>query len=312
MHRAFAPVAVLPDFTNDSHSQDLVEIEEWNEYGELKQHVTLYYDEFTQPSIHQKPKQPPATAPKAPPAPAPKTTIEKAAAAAAAGAAAAAAAAGGATSGSKTTSKTTSKTPSTAPKTTLPVRSIAEEAAAKAKQVHLQSLREKVYGKGNTSPSSPTDPTKSPTAAAATTPTDKSTPATTITTTDTSSTTGSAAGLQSPTSSGWKPPAAPPTTQSPTSTSWKPRDVDPPVTNLHGAAVANASAEEIVAVEQAQTIKEEPGKEGGKADEEEEESEEDDDDDDDDEEDESDDEEENKKPAAAKPKAGDATKGKAK
>jgi hypothetical protein len=30
----------------------------------------------------------------------------------------------------------------------MPIRSIAEEAAARAKQVHLQSLRDKVYGKG--------------------------------------------------------------------------------------------------------------------------------------------------------------------
>ncbi|KAG9241539.1 hypothetical protein BJ878DRAFT_223804 [Calycina marina] len=29
---------------------DLVEVEDWNEYGELKQHVTMYYDEFTTPS----------------------------------------------------------------------------------------------------------------------------------------------------------------------------------------------------------------------------------------------------------------------
>lgn len=32
----------------------------------------------------------------------------------------------------------------------MPIRNIAEEAAAKAKQVHLQSLRDKVYGKGGT------------------------------------------------------------------------------------------------------------------------------------------------------------------
>ena len=38
---------------------DLVEIEDWNEYGELKQHVKIYYDEFTIPNIHNKPKDPP-------------------------------------------------------------------------------------------------------------------------------------------------------------------------------------------------------------------------------------------------------------
>jgi hypothetical protein len=34
--------------------QDIVEIEEWNEYGELKQHVKIYYDESTIPDIEHK------------------------------------------------------------------------------------------------------------------------------------------------------------------------------------------------------------------------------------------------------------------
>ena len=195
--------------------QDLVEIEEWNEYGELKQHVTIFYDDFTQPSISQAPKAPPAAAPKAPPGPPPKTTIERVAA---------------------TASATTAQV-------TLPIRSIAEEAAAKAKQVHLQSLRDKVHGKGNTpsassSPTSPSATAKSPTSA-------------------TSASSGLAEGLQSPTTSGWKAPAdISQSVQSPTTTSWKPRDVDPPVRQLHGASLADASAEEIAAVERAETIKE--------------------------------------------------------
>ncbi|KAK4042558.1 hypothetical protein C8A01DRAFT_13858 [Parachaetomium inaequale] len=246
---------------------DLTEIEEWNEYGELKQNVTIYYDEFTQPSISQAPKQPPAAAPKAPPAPpapapAPKSPAETAMAAAASAAAA---------------------------KATLPVRSIAEEAAAKAKQVHLQSLRDKVYGKGNTSPSTEKTTTKTPTAPTPTTETKRETKSPTPSdNNDNKKPTSPAAGLQSPTSSGWKPPSAPPTAQSPTTTSWKPRDVDAPVTELHGSVVLPASAEEIAAVERAETIREEPGREESS----EEEGDDDDDDDDDDEEEEEDDEEE--------------------
>ncbi|KAG5916234.1 hypothetical protein E4U42_007740 [Claviceps africana] len=37
---------------------DLTEIEDWNEYGELKQHVKIYYDEYTIPNIHNKPPEP--------------------------------------------------------------------------------------------------------------------------------------------------------------------------------------------------------------------------------------------------------------
>ncbi|KAJ3513307.1 hypothetical protein NM208_g15206 [Fusarium decemcellulare] len=42
---------------------DIVEIEDWNEYGELKQHVTIYYDEHTIPSIHDKLPDPPLKRP---------------------------------------------------------------------------------------------------------------------------------------------------------------------------------------------------------------------------------------------------------
>ncbi|CAG9939699.1 unnamed protein product, partial [Clonostachys rosea f. rosea IK726] len=33
---------------------DIVEIEEWNEYHELKQHLKIYYDENTIPNINNK------------------------------------------------------------------------------------------------------------------------------------------------------------------------------------------------------------------------------------------------------------------
>ncbi|KAL2180286.1 uncharacterized protein P884DRAFT_236948 [Thermothelomyces heterothallicus CBS 202.75] len=246
---------------------DIVEIEEWNEYGELKDHVTFYYDEYTQPSIHQAPKQPPAGAPKAPSA----TTASPAPPAPAPAPAPASASA----SKTTTTEKAASAASTAAANVTLPVRSIAEEAAAKAKQVHLQSLRDKVYGKDNnnnnnsastasTSPSS-TSATASTQASDAT-----STTTTTTTTTSSSASQGTTAGLQSPTSSGWKAPAGGPApVQSPTSTGWKPRDVEPPVTELHGAPVERASAAEIAAVEEAEAIREE-GEEKGKEDDEEE------------------------------------------
>lgn len=115
-----------------------MEIEEWNEYGELKEHVTMYYDEFTQPPISQRPKTPP-------PKPATSTkpsaitqTTEKITLPAP-------------PSSAKSSSSVSALENSTVGKSTLPVRSaagsIAEEAAKKAKEMRLQALREKVYGK---------------------------------------------------------------------------------------------------------------------------------------------------------------------
>ncbi|GAO19504.1 uncharacterized protein UV8b_06596 [Ustilaginoidea virens] len=117
---------------------DLVEIEEWNEYRELKQHVKIYYDEHTIPSIHDIPPEPPklhkpadksaaaksaATAPPAPPLPVAKSTAAP-------------------------TSKASDKTPETGDPTVLPLRSVADEAAQKAKDLRLKALRDKVDGKG--------------------------------------------------------------------------------------------------------------------------------------------------------------------
>ncbi|RDA93844.1 hypothetical protein CP533_6392 [Ophiocordyceps camponoti-saundersi (nom. inval.)] len=109
---------------------DLVEIEDWNEYGELKQHVKIYYDEHTIPSIHDKPKQPQRKQqpksqqkPPAPPA-APQDPPEAPSSSSSAAAAATAAAS-----------------------SSLPIRSVADEAAQKAKALRTKALREKVYGK---------------------------------------------------------------------------------------------------------------------------------------------------------------------
>ncbi|EAA36041.1 hypothetical protein GE21DRAFT_1476 [Neurospora crassa] len=90
---------------------DIVEIEEWNEYGELKQHVTIYQDEFTQPPIGSVPPKPKYGKKKKPAAES---------STAGAGASPAAAASGMASQA-------------------LPMRTLAEEAAAKAKKKKVQA-----------------------------------------------------------------------------------------------------------------------------------------------------------------------------
>ncbi|KAL9943721.1 hypothetical protein ACHAO5_006638 [Verticillium nonalfalfae] len=143
---------------------DLVEIEDWNEYGELKQHVKIYYDEFTIPTIHNKPKDPPKRFVH-PITGAPMKGGSKAGSKAAAGAAAAAAAAASASSSSsakpaappaapplppadekKAATAAPAKKAETGEKVTMPIRSIADEAAQKAKDLRLAALRAKVHG----------------------------------------------------------------------------------------------------------------------------------------------------------------------
>ncbi|KAL1837530.1 hypothetical protein VTJ49DRAFT_3675 [Mycothermus thermophilus] len=255
---------------------DIVEIEEWNEYGELKDHVTIYYDEFTQPSIHEAASKPPVGVRKPSYTPAPTTTTTTTPSTAPASAPAAPPAPKPAvTADQLTAEKATLASPAPsaaapAAPAALPIRSIAEEAAAKAKQVHLQSLREKVYGKGAAKPAETSQAGSTPSTTTTTTSTSENKTSTEPTTTTSSSTPSAeaaaeAASLQSPTSSSWKAPAnqdIATAMQSPRSTSWKsPTDVDPPVTELHGAAVASASPEVIAAVERAETIKEEPEEE---------------------------------------------------
>ncbi|KAG6068766.1 hypothetical protein E4U32_007631 [Claviceps aff. humidiphila group G2b] len=196
---------------------DLVEIEDWNEYGELKQHVKIYYDEHTIPNIHNKPPEPkktqkpaakPAvakntpvatskTAPTAPPAPPlPKAKAKPSS-----------------SSSTPTTTKTATKTPDAESQTTLPMRSVADEAAQKAKELRLKSLREKVHGKKADSDAGAEPASKASTSNIDTshtkedTVTEKSTPA----------------GLQSPTSSTWQnKDAGSLIPQSPTSGKWRP------------------------------------------------------------------------------------------
>ena len=171
----------------------------------------------------------------------------------------------------------------TVSKVTLPIRSIAEEAAAKAKQVHLQSLRDKVYGKGGSKDGKPAEesekketgddksaPAESSDETAAVTATDLGKQESHVSTASVPSTIVSvestAAGLQSPTTGAWKGGHGGDdnilqTLQSPTSAAWKPSDIDAPVTSFSGALVASASAEEIESVEKEEAIPEEPEKE---------------------------------------------------
>ncbi|KAI1082749.1 hypothetical protein F5B20DRAFT_577828 [Whalleya microplaca] len=245
---------------------DLVEIEEWNEYGELKQHVTIYYDDFTIPT---KAQAPPPPAPKPAKAAAPGA---KAAAAAANKKAAASASKGtpapaapplpestksvgraSSTASKKSTASTASKATNASKEST---PSIAEEAAKRAKQVHLNSLRQKVYGnkgdgkdKGKGSDASST---KSKTSSGAS---------------DTSSVRESldkmsisdkkaagAAALQSPTTGSWKGGVPSeenlrPVLQSPNSSTWKTGDA---AKESPGSEAKTASKKDAAATKKAE------------------------------------------------------------
>ncbi|WKT48761.1 hypothetical protein QSH57_013691 [Fusarium oxysporum f. sp. vasinfectum] len=211
---------------------DIVEIEEWNEYGELKEHVTIYFDEFTIPSINDKLPEPPLKRPidltgglLASMTPSP---IAKAVAAAAPKAAA---------------SSATPKT-STEPKKeekALPVRSVADEAAQKAKELRLKTLREKVHGKDGAKAkkedTSAKDTGKSK---------ESETPA------------AKTDGIQSPTSGSWaETDAGRNAIQSPTSGTWK-ESGPGSISSLKRASV-EVSPDEAKAVEAKTAIKEEPG-----------------------------------------------------
>lgn len=319
--------------------QDLVEIEDWNEYGELKQHVTIYYDDFTQPTkaqaaampqpLRRGPVKPAATAKPAakptatavPPAPPMPEKKEKAPE----------------QEGQKSIVDTVKDA---AAQVTLPIRGIAEEAAAKAKDMRLQSLREKVYGKGgkpaeegrveekeDTTTESKTEEkdatleskekkdqgdtlVQKPAPIAIPSPSGRKS----ITSESPVSLLQGTGGMQSPTTGAWK--HGPSTDdflrmlQSPTSTSWKPTDVDEPIKCYRGSLVQTVSEEEIEAIEKAEMIEEDPEAEEEAEEEDEEEKEHKDVDDEEEQDDEDDDEEEDeseedakteKKPAEVKP-----------
>lgn len=230
-------------------AQDLVEIEEWNEYGELKQNVKMYWDERTIPPISQKPATPPPRKPLAAVAPVPRPaaappSVEETG-----------------RSKKEDSVKGESSSASSARKVVMPIHSIADEAAQRAKTLRLQSLREKVYGKkedeeeakdhGDSKIEKERKPPLSPLPSALLEP-PKSPPVS-----DSKITL-----LQSPTTATWKAHSSTEelhdVLQSPNSTSWQPTHVDPPITSLHGSKVENVSEEDIEAIERAETIKEEP------------------------------------------------------
>jgi len=142
----------------------------------------------------------------------------------------------------------------------MPIRSIADEAAQKAKELRLQSLRDKVHGKKDK---------EDKTVAAEVPPAASEEPTPSKASPEASPTRGSVdgkppAGLQSPTTATWKRPSSTEDLremlQSPTSTSWQSTShmESGSVTSLHGSLVENASEEEIAAIERAETIKEDP------------------------------------------------------
>ncbi|KAK2592232.1 hypothetical protein QQS21_010084 [Conoideocrella luteorostrata] len=232
---------------------DLVEIEDWNEYGELKQHVKIFYDEHTIPNIHNKPAEPPK----------PKRPVAKSAA----GAAAAAAASSKSTTTPKpppapplpaaksstdsSTLKAGEKPPEAGQQTTLPMRSVADEAAQKANELRLKSLREKVHGKKADGESKPPSLSQTTTKPDELKEQDKSK----------EQKEDKSPGLQSPTSSAWKnksgEDAFRETVQSPTSGKWRPGSTAGGVT-YKGAAVLAAERKEIDKVENEYKIEEEP------------------------------------------------------
>ncbi|TWU73511.1 hypothetical protein ED733_002221 [Metarhizium rileyi] len=220
---------------------DLVEIEDWNEYGELKQHVKIHYDEHTIPNINNKPPEPikpskPATKPAVasnaaaaskaapsppapPPMPEPKAATEAAA-------------------------KPKDDPAESGKQTTLPLRSVADEAAQKAKELRLKSLRNKVHGTkaedGLPESSSQTNTTEP-------------TPENGDEEKNADATETKPTGLQSPTSTAWKDKSgggARETVQSPTSGRWRPNSVDVNATR--------AGSEDTKMTPKEQVVKKEP------------------------------------------------------
>jgi hypothetical protein len=238
----------------------LVEVEDWNEYGELKQHVTMYYDEFTTPSkaaaakqipsklISQNPQaqaqaqakvqaaEPANQKENVKPTPAPAATAEK---------------------------KEEVKAPAGGQPTsfTLAMRQVGQEAAAKAKEVKKKV--EPFVGLGTAEPKPETAKEEAEAEAGEET---KKPPTVNEIETETS--------LQSPTSTAWKTPSSTasklslslnPFTphevetlaslQSPNSTAWK--SFPEIVTTHRGSTIKQVSPEEIKRVEEECKIPEE-------------------------------------------------------
>jgi len=220
---------------------DLVEVEDWNEYGELKQHVTMYYDEFTTPSKPPAAKSAaptPSGTPSKPPANQ-KENVKPVQPAA----------------GSSKAAEP-SETPAGGQPTsfTLAMRQAGQEAAQKAKEVKKKAT-ETFVGVGKAEPEK-----KKEDKSAALPPPISLEPKNEIETTTLA---------QSPTSTAWnrdlgekatissKPAEKLEFLQSPTSTAWEPTDINQPVLTHRGSNISEASAEYIKQVEDECTIPEE-------------------------------------------------------
>lgn len=312
---------------------DIVEIEEWNEYGELRQHVKIYYDEHTIPDIHHKhppPKMkrpnmmqkassvagsmvgkkmapkadstPPSSnlgtpAPENPP-PAPDLTkagaldLNKSATAPAAP-----------DKGKEQEAKEKKKEEK---KEALPMRSVADEAAQKAKELRLKSLREKVHGKGAGDKKS--EEKKEAKESEEKKETEKSENKVAAIATPKKEAGGSSTpGLQSPTSGKWKSDSGVPAAgdvQSPRSSTWKAAEVEVPKAAVKkpeekaGTKEQPKKADDSDSDDDSEEDDEEESDEEEEDDDEEEESEEESEDEDDEDDSDEDSDEDDKKPAA--------------
>jgi len=242
---------------------DLVEIEDWNEYGELKEHVKIV-------PIDGTPAKPAAATPSGTPskllashstAPTPSSTPSKASKSEE-------------TTKSESIPESTKQLPAGATPTafTLAMRQAGEQAAEKAKQAK-NKLVEVFDGTGEAEPSEfkASDSTTKDLNQSATIP-----PPTVIISGPSADgpISDTTASLQSPTSTAWKrfpgkeeakgkeDPACElieklEHMQSPTSTAWKPADMDAPVTRHRGSEISVASVEEVREIEKSQVICEE-------------------------------------------------------
>ncbi|KAH6723317.1 hypothetical protein DL95DRAFT_383423 [Leptodontidium sp. 2 PMI_412] len=224
---------------------DLVEIEDWNEYGELKQHVTI----VPVPGAPVAKVLPKTTAA---PAKAPVSQENKKPE----------------SSSAPETSKAAepAKSPTTDASPALALRQIGQEAAQKAKDGKKKAV-ETFSGVGQAEapkeskeskePEEPKEAEKAIPAPIAVP--EKATETHTV---------ESTASLQSPTSTAWKASGDKKHTprnsidkvesiQSPNSTAWRPTDVNPPILTHRGSTVSDASAEEIKKIEEEESIPEE-------------------------------------------------------
>ncbi|GAP86156.1 putative thioredoxin-like fold protein [Rosellinia necatrix] len=267
---------------------DLVEIEEWNEYGELKQHVTIYYDDNTIPS---KNAAPPPVAMRPLNQPFPRSGIAPSASPASSTAATPAAAktTAGAppppapplpTSKDKTKiplsspapTSTTKKNVNSAASAATPHRNIAEEAAKKAKTAQLNRVQGKAQGKDSKENEKPATAGPAPVATASKKSTSEIASAT-------KSMGNLALGSDGATNS---------VPQSSTAGARKVDGTNAKVTEHRGAPVVSAPAAQVAAMEKASAIPEAEEEDSEESDEDDEGDEDDEEDEDEEDEDDSD------------------------